>query len=80
MNLRLLFCIGMGFFTTYMGLAMLITHFRAQPKSVIPSKPNFSARAEQSVDAETGEKLVYREFTVSTKLASEVTPKPPEAR
>ncbi|MDB6153674.1 MAG: hypothetical protein JWL90_2127 [Chthoniobacteraceae bacterium] len=80
MNLRLLFCIGMGFFTTYMGLAMLITHFRVQPKSVIPPKPNFSARAEQSVDAETGEKVVYREFTVSTKLASEVTPKSPGGR
>jgi hypothetical protein len=80
MNLRLLFCLGMGIFTTYIGLVMLVTHFRAQPKSVPPLKPNFSARAEQIVDADSGEKVTHREFTVSTKLAGEADPKKPAAR
>jgi hypothetical protein len=32
-------------------------------------KPNFTARVEETVDAETGEKVVLRQITVSTKLA-----------
>ncbi|MES2570372.1 MAG: hypothetical protein V4710_10015 [Verrucomicrobiota bacterium] len=71
MNLRLLACIGMGVFTTYMGLVMLLGHFRTPPRGVLPPKPNFSARAQQTVDTVTGEKITVREFTVSTKLAGE---------
>ncbi len=73
MNLRLLFCIGMGIFTTYIGIVVIISHCHIQPKSVLPPKPNFSARAAHTVDADTGEKVTYREFTVSTTLASDST-------
>jgi hypothetical protein len=69
MNFRLLLCLAMGMFTTYMGLVMLVGHFRAKPGGAPPPKPNFSARVEESVDAETGEKIVHRQITVSTKLA-----------
>ena len=69
MNLRLILCVSMGVFTTYMGLVMLLGNFRAKPGFTPPLKPNFTARVEESVDAETGEKIVLRQITVSTKLA-----------
>ncbi len=68
MNLRLMFCLAMGVFTTYMGLVMLIGHFRSKPGFTPPQKPNFNTRVEEVVDAETGEKIVVRHITVSTKL------------
>lgn len=69
MNSRLILCIAMGVFTTYVGLVMLLGHFRAKPGFTPPQKPNFTARVEEAVDAETGEKIVLRQITVSTKLA-----------
>ena len=75
MNFRLLLCIAMGVFTAHLGVFMLLAQFRPKPKFVPPPKPNFSAKATVVVDAETGEKTIYREITVSTTLA---TP-PPEA-
>jgi hypothetical protein len=69
MNFRLLLCLAMGVFTTYMGLVMLVGHFRSKPGGGPPPKPNFSARVEEAVDSETGEKIVHRQITVSTKLA-----------
>jgi hypothetical protein len=69
MNLRLLLCLAMGVFTTYMGLVMLVGHFRSKPGFVRPQKPNFTTRVEEVVDAKTGEKTVLRQITVSTKLA-----------
>ena len=69
MNLRLIFCVGMGVFTTYMGLLMLVWHFQAKPKYELPPKPNFTARSQEVVDPKTGEKTIYREITVTTKLA-----------
>jgi hypothetical protein len=71
MNLRLLFCVGMGLFTTYLGLVMLWTRFEPTPKSAPPLKRNFSAHAELSVDALTGEKELHREITVTTQLVGE---------
>ena len=34
--------------------------------------PNFRARSAEFADPETGDKMVYREFTVSTKLQGEL--------
>ena len=68
MNLRLLASLGMGGVTTYMGLVMLIGHFRTPPKSEPPLPRNFTAHAEEVIDETTGEKTVYREITVTTKL------------
>jgi hypothetical protein len=79
-NLRLLLCIAMGVFVAHIGVFMLLSHLRPKAKSVPPPQPNFSARATVWVNAETGEKTVHREITVSTKFtpATEPTP-PPEA-
>ena len=68
MNFRLLLCIAMGVFVTYIGVVMLIAQFRRQPY-VPPPKPNFTARSTMVVDPKTGEKTIYREITVSTKFA-----------
>ncbi len=58
------------------GIAVLLAHMRALPKaphSVPP--PNFGFHEEVHENQVTGDKTVYREYTVSTKLAP-VTPKP----
>lgn len=68
MNLRLLLCVAMGIFTTFLGIVMLVNSLRPAPRALPPPTPNFSARATPVVDAETGEKTIYREITVSTKL------------
>ena len=70
MNFRLLLCIAMGVFVAHLGVIMLIEQFRPKPKFVPPPKPNFSAKATTVIDAETGEKLIYREITVSTNFAT----------
>ena len=69
MNLRLLLCIAMGVFVAHIGVFVLISQFKPKPKPLPPFKPNFSAKSSVVTDAETGEKTVYREITVSTKLA-----------
>ena len=78
MNFRLLMCIGLGLFTTYLGIVMLVGSMRQRPRFTPPPKPNFSARETTVVDAATGEKTVYREITVTTKLASGPVTPPPE--
>jgi len=77
-NLRLLFCVGMGLFTTYLGVVMLLSALRREPSPAPPPPPNFSAKAATVVDPETGEKTTYREITVSTKIAPGSTTPPPE--
>ncbi|MCE9609752.1 MAG: hypothetical protein K8R23_06040 [Chthoniobacter sp.] len=78
MNLRLLFCIGMGLFTTYIGVVMLLSALRSEPLPAPPPPPNFSAKAATVMDPETGEKTIYREITVSTKIAPGSPTPPPE--
>lgn len=78
MNLRLIFCIAMGVFTAHIGVFMLIAQFKPKPKLTPPPKPNFFARATTVVNAETGEKTVFREITVSTKFAPAPSTPPPE--
>jgi len=68
MNIRLLLCIAMGVFVAHLGVFMLIEQFRQKPYVPKP-RPNFSAKASVVVNAETGEKTIYREITVSTKFA-----------
>ncbi|EDY19780.1 hypothetical protein CfE428DRAFT_2956 [Chthoniobacter flavus Ellin428] len=76
MDIRLIFCIGMGAFVTYIGVVMLITQFQRKPY-IPPPKPNFTSRATTVIDPKTGEKTTYREITVSTKFTStEATPPP----
>ena len=78
MNFRLFMCIGLGVFTTYLGVFMLVGSMRQHPRLAPPPKPNFSARETTVVDAKTGEKTIYREITVTTKLALGPDAPPPE--
>ena len=78
MNFRLLFCIGMGLFTTYLGIFMLVGSLRREPPGAPPPKPNFSAKEASVVDAATGEKTTYREITVTTKFAPGPAAPPPD--
>lgn len=80
MNFRLLLCIVMGVFVAHIGVFMLISQLRPKPKIVAPPPPNFSAQERVVVDAETGEKTVYREITVSTQFDLEPGPRPPETK
>ena len=80
MNLRLFMCIAMGVFTTYLGIVMLAASLRRPPPFTPPPKPNFSAKELAVVNAETGEKTIYREITVSTKLAPGPVAAPPPER
>ena len=78
MNFRLLMCIGLGVFTTYLGIVMLVASLRRHPPMVLPPKPNFSAKETTVVNAETGEKTTYREITVTTKLGAGPAVQPSE--
>ena len=78
MNFRLVLCIALGLFTTYIGVFMLVRQLRPAPRAPLPPKPNFSAQATTVTDAETGEKITYREITVTTKFAPSPATPPPE--
>ena len=71
MNFRLILCVLAGMATTLGSLIMLLGHFRRPAALPPPPKPNFRVVSEEAVDEATGEKLVYREITVSTKLAGQ---------
>jgi hypothetical protein len=77
-NFRLLLCLALGVFTTYLGIVMLVGTLRHRPPVTPPPKPNFSAKETTVVDAETGERTIYREITVTTKLAPGPATPPPE--
>ena len=80
MNFRLLLCIALGLFTTYLGVFMLVRQLRPAPRAPLPPRPNFSTKATTVTDVETGEKVTYREITVSTKFAPGSATPPPEKR
>ncbi len=69
MNFRLLLCIGMGVFVAHLGVFMILTHLRPQPRTKLLPQ-NFKVRSQMVVDRDTGEKTVYREITVSTRIAA----------
>ena len=78
MNFRLVLCVALGLFTTYIGVFMLVRQLRPALRAPQPPKPNFSAQATTVTDAETGEKITYREITVTTKFAPSPVIPPPE--
>ena len=73
MNAKIVLCIAMGVFVAHLAVAMIIFRLRfdAHPP-VPPPPPNFHVAEEIVVDPQTGEKIINREFRVSTKLASPV--------
>lgn len=68
----------MGVFVAHLGVFMLLSHLR--PKPPAPPKPNFTVRSQAVVDRDTGEKTIYREITVSTRLTGTPPPATPEKR
>lgn len=70
MNLRLWFCVAMGVLVIHIGVVMIWVNFQPRPKLRSPSPHDFKARAQAVTDPNTGEKLIIREFTVSTRLAT----------
>jgi hypothetical protein len=68
-NFRIMLCIGMGVFVIHLGVIMILSHLRPQPRMKLPVQ-NFKVRSHAVVDRETGETTVYREITVSTRLAT----------
>jgi hypothetical protein len=78
MKASLLSCIVLGVFTAHLGVLMLLSHLRPQPKRPPRPRENFSAKAATFTDSNTGEKMIYQEFTVSTRLATPESTPPPE--
>ncbi len=76
MNLKLFGCIAMGVFVAHLGVFMILSHLRPAPPK--PPEPNFKVRSQTVVDTDTGEQTVYREITVSTRLATPPPVKAPE--
>lgn len=72
MNGRLLLCIAMGVFVAHLGVFMILNNLRPKPPK--PPEPTFKVRSQLVVDRDSGEKTVYREITVSTRLGTP-TPK-----
>jgi len=75
MNGRLFLCVAMGVFVAHLGAFMFLSHLRPQPHTPVP-RENFKVRSQVVVDRDTGEKTVYREITVSTRIATPA-PTPP---
>lgn len=73
MNFRLWLCVASGVLVIHIGVVMLWVNFQPKPKLRPPGPNAFHARSQGVVDPNTGESLMIREFTVSTRLA------PPDA-
>lgn len=82
MNFKLLLCIGMGVFVAHLAVFMMIMRFRLNRLPTQPPEPvrNFSVAEAVVVDPKTGEKMVHREFRVSTKLVERDDPPAPHKR
>lgn len=76
MNGRLFLCVAMGVFVAHLGAFMLLSHLMPQPHPP-PPKETFKVRSQLVVDRDTGEKTVYREITVSTRLLATPAPATP---
>ena len=77
MNFRLLLCLGMGIFTTYLGMVMLFHAFRRRPPPTVETVANFVAKESAVVDPLTKEKTTYREITVTTRMGRVPATPPP---
>jgi len=59
------------------GVLLFFAKSRSLPSKPAVPRPDFIAREARWVDEETGEKLVYREFRVSTRLSEPEKPARP---
>jgi len=69
MNRRQLVTVILGVIVFHAALFWLIAGTNPLPKVTPIPRPQFIARETPFVDAKTGEKMIYREFQVSTRLA-----------
>lgn len=75
---RLIFWIVSGVAAFHIALFCLLADKNPLPKREYIPPPSFIVKEAPYTDAQTGEKLVYREFIVSTKLAEpQATPAEP---
>ncbi len=59
----------LGVVAAHLGLFWLVADTSALPKVTPIPRPTFVAKEAKWTDEVTGEKMVYREFSVSTRLA-----------
>lgn len=73
MNFRRIIVIVLVVLIVHAGIFFVITHVPALPKAHYIPPANFGTLTETYQDPKTGDKTIYREYRVSTKLA----PRPP---
>ena len=75
MNTRLLLCIAMGAFVAHLAVFMIIARLRIGRLPPPPPPPvrNFSVAEAVEIDPQSGQKIVRREFKISTTLAERET-------
>jgi hypothetical protein len=69
MSRRTIFYIIAVAILLHVGLFFVASRTRALPKVRLVPRPNFTINEEVYRDTTSGEKVIYREFKVSTKLA-----------
>lgn len=69
MKRRTIFLIGGGVLAAHVAFFWWIASAKVLPPTVYIPPPNFMERSAEMTDAKTGEKTIYREFTVSTRLS-----------
>ena len=74
MNFRRIAFIAVIVIAVHLVILVVITHVPALPKAHYIPPPNFGVRTETYEDPKTGEKTIYQEFRVSTKLAPQPSP------
>jgi hypothetical protein len=81
MKRRTIFSIVLGVIVLHVGMFMLFGQMRALPKARYIAPPNFGYQLEYYDDPKTGERTLWREIRVSTKLSETLkndTSKKPE--
>lgn len=80
MNRQTIIIIVVVVVLVHAGLFYVATHMKSLPTVKPRPRPNFGESSQAYTDAETGEKFVYREIRVSTKLVDPETMKRLEAQ
>lgn len=70
MKKRTLYTIILGAIVLHVAVFLVVGPMSALPKTRYIPPPNFGYREEIYVDKATGERTIYREIRVSTKLAA----------
>ncbi len=68
-----LFLIVLAVISAHALFFWLVANEKVLPQKPYVAPPNFGSRSAEIVDSNTGEKAIYREFTVSTKLQNDLS-------